>query len=227
MTLVLLLSLTLGITSSQPPPPPPPTLPQSFSITFEENLAMNKTPLGSNYGNWTYDFPNKRWRADHGRGQQNNFCQHQNLSDSDKTAPCSLHFTPTDDLWVDYPEVQKCCWLCGKDQGCTILSPDWITSGSHYINTEIISGHTCSSYGKPGAVAPQDVWYADDSDLKVRAPCRYHEIAFGIMHNITFDISSLKIGPQPDNMFTVPSYCKDKCPKPYQPPPSSYNGIYL
>ncbi|KAK3773018.1 hypothetical protein RRG08_061319 [Elysia crispata] len=193
--------------------PTPPTLPPHFSASFVETFSGKI--VNKNNGTWYYDYGNKRARFDHGEGQMNNFCGGQGLSPKDPKAPCSLIFSPEGNMYVLYRESMTCCLLCGTEQGCTILRPDWIKKDSKLLYVEKINGDECYGYGKKGAVTTYDVLYSDVSGYM----CRYHEVVAGITHNLTFNKDSFNWGPQPDYLFDVPKWCNRICPHPYTPPP--------
>ncbi|GFR95616.1 secreted protein [Elysia marginata] len=176
---------------------------------------LNGKVLSKNNGTWYYDWTNKRARFDHGEGQTNNFCGGQGLSPKDPRAPCSLIFSPEENMYVFYPKSYTCCRLCGKEQGCTILKPDWIHKDSKLLYEEKINGDNCYGYGKKGAVTTYDVMFSDVSGYF----CRYHEVVAEIVHNLTFYRESFNFDPLPDYLFEVPRWCNEICPHPYTPPP--------
>ncbi|RUS69348.1 hypothetical protein EGW08_022894 [Elysia chlorotica] len=194
--------------------PTPPTLPQHFSASFAEIEVFLGKVISKNNGTWYYDYANQRARFDHGEGQRNNFCGGQGLSPKNSKAPCSIIFTPEEDLIILYRESMTCCRLCGKEEGCTILKPDWMKNGSKLLYEETINGDDCYGYGKKGAVTTYDVLYSDVSGFM----CRYHEVVVGITHNLTFFKESYNFDPQPDYLFEVPQWCNKACPHPYKPP---------
>ncbi|GFN97477.1 secreted protein [Plakobranchus ocellatus] len=195
--------------------PTPPTWPQAFSVSFSEILKFSGEVLAKNNGTWYYDYANRRARFVHGRGQRNSFCARQGLSPKDPQAPCSLVFLPGN-MYVFYQESWTCCRLCGTDEGCTILKPDWIHSGSVLLSVETINGVKCYGYGKHGAVSVYDVLYSDESGTM----CRYHEVVRNTQHNLTFYRDTYKVGPQPDWLFDIPKICSVICPHPFPQPPN-------
>lgn len=136
------------------------------------------------------------------------------MSPKDPRAPCTLLFTPEENMYVFYPHAMTCCLLCGQQQGCTMLRPDWIHKGSKLLYVETINGDLCYGYGKEGAVTTYDVLYSDISGYF----CRYHERVLHIDHNLTFYRDSFNFDPLPDSLFEVPSVCNRTCPHPYKPP---------
>ncbi|XP_063414818.1 uncharacterized protein LOC134696801 isoform X3 [Mytilus trossulus] len=187
-----------------------PLLPPAYTVDFQEELHVFGQSFYSK-GAWYYDFPNGRARYDHLRGQRDNFCFGQKLSDNDPHAPCSLLFTNHSSMYVYYPEAKTCCDLCGVQKGCTVLKPTWIANGS-YIGDKTIQGSTCHGWTTPG-FAFLDTLYATDSNV----PCLYTEKSYkgNISHALTFNQASFKAGQPEETIFTIPTYCKEKCPNPF------------
>ena len=191
----------------------PPIFPMAFNVSFSEISVLGSGVLGANTGAWYYDFTNRNWRVDHGRGQSNKYCTGQ----GEDFAPCQLFFTPKQDLIVNFPESGFCCRLCGTKEGCTILTPTWIKSSGAKINSqETINGVQCYGFEKPNSTMFQDngswIWYADQNGT----PCRYYEEADWTIHNMTFHHESYKIGPQNPDLFKLPAdKCNTSCPQPH------------
>jgi hypothetical protein len=191
-----------------------PLWPLTFQAEFQEVLYDGEGAVHSNNpGAWYYDFAHRRARFDHLKGQKNNFCAGQGLSDSSPDEPCHLIFSPDTAMYVHYPTQRTCCQLCTAGIGCSPLLPDWIQDG-RLVGREDIGGHSCTQYFKRGAVA-DDYWYETEAGM----PCRYHEVLqFGsstTYHNLTFDQSTYSTSAIDDSIFEVPSYCGKMCPHPF------------
>ncbi|XP_063443478.1 uncharacterized protein LOC134723863 [Mytilus trossulus] len=192
-------------------PTTPPVWPSAFSVDFVEDIFFAVVKYSHNNGTWYYDFPNGRARYDHLRGQKNNFCGGQKLSDQDPQAPCSLLFTNHSNMYVIYPEAKTCCILCGEKEGCTVLKPSWL-SNSSYTGDKVFEGKKCHGWAEPGHIFTDELYVTDENVL-----CQYHEKSFvgDLIHTLTFNQASYKV-QQPDaSIFDIPSYCKDVCPRPY------------
>mmetsp|Transcript_2588 Transcript_2588/g.6416 ORF Transcript_2588/g.6416 Transcript_2588/m.6416 type:complete len:263 (+) Transcript_2588:3-791(+) len=189
-----------------------PRWPLVFRADFSEVL-YDADGAVENPGRWYYDFAHKRARFDHLKGQQNNFCAGQGLSDDVPDEPCHLIFSPDTAMYVHYPTRRTCCQLCKAGIGCSPLLPDWIADG-RLVGHETIGGHSCAQYFKRGAVA-DDYWFETAEGM----PCRYYEVLqFGpktIYHNITFAPSTYSTDPIDNAVFDVPSYCNKMCPHPF------------
>ncbi|XP_071078855.1 uncharacterized protein [Haliotis cracherodii] len=190
----------------------PPYWPSTFSVQFAELKVVNDTISSQNKGAWYYDYIRKQARFDHLQGQKNNFCQHQGLSDDNPQGTCHLIFSRDLSLYVHYPEAGTCCRLCGVEEGCTVLRPDWL-KGSTPIGTEVISGTVCYGWTTPGAVA-NDTWFATEDNV----PCLYNEVVGRLDHNLTFDMDTYTKAEPEDAIFKVPDQCYKDCPNPYTPP---------
>ena len=211
----------------------PPPLPVSFSLNFSE--SWSGFPASPNTGAWLYDYPNQLWRADHNAPQNNNFCSCADNATSDS---CSLIFVPngpagaTDPriaaggMFVDFPDKpEECCWLCGKDDGCSPLTPDWLSSGP-YVETGVDTGG-CDIFCIPGASATADcLSYPPSSSSSSSSssskgvsnasiPCLYTEnFSFSgtaIVHNLTFHKETFVPGPPPRDVFNVRAECGKPC----------------
>eukprot|EP00164_Ancoracysta_twista_P014395 GFYU01023429.1.p1 GENE.GFYU01023429.1~~GFYU01023429.1.p1 ORF type:complete len:238 (-),score=59.92 GFYU01023429.1:7-720(-) len=190
----------------------PPVWPDAFSVQFHEEL-ISQFGNSTNTGAWYYDFANTRARFDHNEGQTNNFCAKQGFSKDNPQAGCRLLFTP-ETMYMMYPDTQECCMLCGAEEGCTVLKPDWLT-GAEKIESKVVNGKACYGWRKQGFVAV-DNWYATSDGL----PCQYHEYfpqtSPPIQHYITFDDSTYTETVDAD-LLALPQYCAKapKCPNPY------------
>ena len=201
-------------------PPPPPPLPLSFSINFSE--SWSGFPAPPNAGLWNYDWPRGLWRADHFAPQTNNFC---GCANNATTGSCSLIFVPrgpagaldpraaAGGMFVDFADSpEDCCWLCGEDEGCTPLSPTWL-SGGKYQNNGVDEGG-CDIFCIPGDTATADCLSYPPSRSN-NVPCLYTEnYNFGgtlVVHNLTFKKESFVPGPPPLERFAVRNECGKPC----------------
>jgi len=197
----------------------PPPLPTSFSISFNESFTG--FPAAPNTGSWQYDFPRRLWRADHDAPQVNNFCSCANNATN---ASCSLLFVPhgppgsayeaRGGLFVDFPSApSECCWLCGPDEGCTPLKPDWLSAAKYAPAGKDARG--CEEFCVPGDQAAADcLSYPPGGGDNV--PCLYSEtFSFGpgqtVVHNLTFLRETFRPGPPPADAFHVRSECGKPC----------------
>lgn len=207
----MLLSVLMIATTQSKVISDPPIWPNAFSVDFQEDLYLSILRLSRNNGTWFYDYTNGRARYDHNRGQRNNFCNGQHLSDHDTKAPCSLLFTNHSNMYVFYPEAKTCCILCGEKQGCTILKPNWLSNAT-FTGQKTFNGVKCNGWAKPGHVFTDELYVSDKG-----VPCQYHEKSYegDIIHTLTFNQATYKVG-QPDSAtFEIPTYCKSTCPHPY------------
>ncbi|CAH1229869.1 Hypp259 [Branchiostoma lanceolatum] len=211
--------------------PQPPTWPSAFSVDFHEVYRfINISAIPSNDGAWYYDYNIRRARFDHLQGQSNYFCQGRGLTLKDNHSDCHLIFAT--EMYVHYPREKQCCRCsmrfgpgvrigpdtilehraCGPAEGCTVLKPAWLT-GAKYIGKQTISGMVCHGWEKQGAVAA-DRWYQREDGT----PCQYWEmlsIPAHLLHTMTFNVSTYKVGPVQRSVFDVPHYCNITCPNPY------------
>ena len=207
--------------SSSPAAPPP--LPDSFSIRFNESFSGFPAPPGGSSGAWQYDFPNRQWRADHNAPQVNNFCS---CADNTTTASCALLFVPhgppgspyeqRGGLFIDFPSSpSQCCWLCGPDEGCTPITPTWLSAANY--TPAVPDAQGCAEFCIPGDQAAADcLSYPPGGGSDV--PCLYSEtFAFGpgqtVVHNLTFLRESFRPGPPPADAFRVRQECAKPCPR--------------
>lgn len=198
--------LLIGLTLSNGPPVQPP----SYSVDFSEELHAYGQSYYNN-GSWFYDFANGRMRYDHLRGQRDNFCYGQNLSDSDPHGPCTLLFANNGFMYVYYPEAKNCCVLCGEKEKCSVLKPTWLLNGT-FNGTKTIQGSVCYGWVTNGFAFLDELYVTEKNVL-----CEYTEKAFkqDISHTITFNQASYNVGQPKLSIFEIPSYCKKKCPHPF------------
>ncbi|XP_078617460.1 uncharacterized protein LOC144885415 [Branchiostoma floridae x Branchiostoma japonicum] len=145
------------------------------------------------------------------RDKTTSFCHGRGLKLQNNHSDCHLIFTPAD-MYVHYPQERQCCRACGAAEGCTVLKPDWL-AGAKYTGKQTISGMVCHGWEKQGAVAA-DRWYQTEDGT----PCQYWEkfrFPPHLLHTITFNISTYKVGPVPRSVFDVPNYCNITCPSPW------------
>ena len=194
-----------GMVAAAAPPSPIPMAPE-FAVTFVETYAGFPAPNST--GAWSYDWPRRRWRAQHDAPQLNNFCQ----CASNTTDTCALIFTQEarGGMYVDFPgHPELCCHLCSTADGCSVLTPGWLSASpnvsfageSNGCNTWCVPGdystHDCMSYPPGGG----------------RVPCSYTETIPGnITHELAFDRQSYVEGPQSDSLFTIRPECAKDCP---------------
>lgn len=190
----------------------PPVWSSAFSVDFQEKARLSFVTLFINNGSWYYNFDNKQARFDHLRGQKDWFCMNQHLSDHDKQAPCNMLFSNDTNLYIHYPEAKTCCRLCGLENYCTVMEPNWLKNAT-FIGDEMFYGSKCHGWQTPGFTF-MDTWYVTDENV----PCQYHEKSdhLGTIHNITFNQKSFNLGPPNPDIFNVPSYCHKECPNPFK-----------
>lgn len=111
----------------------PPLWPNVWSQEFVENYTI----AGGVYTvakHW-YDYPNSNERVTFQNGQYETICG--SIMPSVKTV-CTQLITKGN-LWVIFPEQQKCCRCCDGASGCLVKDPRWIQPFS-YAGEEDLSG---------------------------------------------------------------------------------------
>jgi hypothetical protein len=204
----LALALTCGVALSAAPRPLP--LAPSFSVRFAESFTG--FPAAPSSGAWFYDWPRHRWRAEHDAPQSNNFC----ACASNASASCALIFTDAGrgGLYVDFPDAPgDCCHLCGDDEGCTVLRPDWLSASAAAVDAGPVRG--CEQWCVLGDQATADCLSYPPAGGRV--PCAYDE-SFNfsgalVTHTLAFDASSYREGDQSDALFAIRPECAKDCPK--------------
>jgi len=213
----LALCLAARAASASAAPPAPPPLADAFSVRFAETFSGY--PAAPSSGAWFYDYPARLWRAEHDAPQVNNFCSCANNATTDA---CALLFVPAapapyagGGLFVDFPaRPDDCCWLCGAAEGCTPLTPTWL-SGAKYTSAGVDAAG-CDISCVPGDQAAADCLSYPRGGSRV--PCLYTEtFSFGpgqtVVHNLTFDRASYAEGAPPAALFRVRDACAKPCPR--------------
>jgi hypothetical protein len=215
MIFVLFFAVALSIQDFGNPPVVP--FPKRWKAEFKETAMFphifrpTKQVMNST-GAWYYDWNTKQAIHFHKNGTFNPFC-----SLNDKThQPCWLRFQTSGALYTEYKDG-TCCELCPVGAYCSILHPDWLTSGGNipmYLGEAEINGATCYGYGRPGRVTKYDGWFVLKSDQKT--PCAYQEVYKlpappGFAHNLTFDRATFS-EDFPQSIFDAPEKCATKCP---------------
>ena len=184
--------------------PPPPVLPPSFFVLFNESIpavfgGANNTLNGASW----YDAANNRsaeWRS---TGKYDRYCGSANSADS----PCT-HLVVSGQRYLIWPELKSCCLCCKASAGCGILRPDWIgAANGSYIGQQSISTPTFNGlvdvWSAPGL--QNNYWY---QTLEAE-PVALVQVPNDYMY---YDSRTYVVGPQPDAVFVVPSYCSGSCP---------------
>ncbi|XP_035687564.1 uncharacterized protein LOC118423501 [Branchiostoma floridae] len=197
-----------------------PVWPSSFSVRFhEKDLNIFHRPITTeNDGAWYYDYSIPAARHDHLQGQNNTYCQGRGLNLTDPHADCSLLYVDNRDMYVHYPGERQCCRACGPDEGCTMMSQTNLAQATNY-NNETFNGTACVGWSIPPEKYPIDQWYMTE----IGTPCYWETIPIVhpfivSSHSLTFDQHSYHVGPIPQDLLKVPSYCLNICPNPYVPP---------
>ena len=128
LTFVIIIALEEGFST-----PSDPVWPDNFEIWFNETnyLPIENMTAGSSLGQMLYSFENN-WelikRAD-GSTDKDCFMVLQGVA----TECNQWHYQ--DLLYVELPNLEKCCMLCTAQQGSRLLKKDWM-NGSEYLGIE-------------------------------------------------------------------------------------------
>jgi hypothetical protein len=189
-------------------PAPLPMAPQ-FSVNFSETYSGY--PIPPSTGAWYYDFARLRWLAVHNGPQGNNFCS----CASNTTASCNLLFTTEGrgGMYVDFPSSpSSCCRLCGEEDGCTVLRPDWLSANSTDAGLDDLG---CERWCRTGDEASADCLSYPAAGGRV--PCQYFEFynfsSTIVVHNLTFIRESYRENIISDSVFALRDECAKDCPK--------------
>jgi hypothetical protein len=99
---------------------------------------------------------------------------------------------------------------CTDAQGCGVVTPDWMVN----VNATFIG---TTNVAQPGYTGPANEWQANGvqpnywlqtPDARA-APVGLFQVPDDYQF---FNPASYEVGAQPDDLFTVPSYCLPNCP---------------
>lgn len=210
MFLWTLLAITCALGSNAVP-----LMPKKFRMKFNETVKGGGRTDGPFPGEWIYDWDSRRWVIVHSDSRISEFCWRNDPLNQ----KCTLQFFTADSrarMAVEFGNG-TCCELCGSEDGCSILYPDWLQRvGAEKKEMAIIGGRSCQGYGAPGAVTTIDEMYFDVTNGDI---CKYHEIIavqdYRFDHNMTFALPV----PFDDDSILVPEACKKApmCPTPWPP----------
>lgn len=122
-------------------------------------------------------------------------------------SPCQ-HLVVNGNRYLVWPQLQYCCLCCTDAEGCGVVQPNWMVNvNATYIG--LVNMRTSAYYGvanewQADGLQP-NFWYQTVSG----APVEFDQVPDDFQ---SFNPSTYSVGPQPDSLFTVPSYCQPSCP---------------
>ncbi|KAG2382480.1 hypothetical protein C9374_005060 [Naegleria lovaniensis] len=187
--------------------PATPIWPPTFKATFTERLQIFKwlSPSTTN-GTYYYDAANNRQRIDRADGAHDRYCGTVHFGTN---TPCT-HLVVEDKRYLVFPELKSCCMCCTSENGCGVLSRDWLKNAT-YIGQTVYNGYHVNQWDKEGL---QHNYYYET--IGVVKPIAIDQQPNDLM---VFNANSYSEAKQDSSLFAIPSYCKDestgsdhKCP---------------
>lgn len=118
--------------------------------------------------------------------------------------PCT-HLVVDGNRYLDFPAKNSCCLCCNEAAGCGVVVPNWLVlSNATYQGQQMMNGYLSDVWMAMGLQA--NYWYQTVNTAK---PVQLNQVPDD---NMTFVTNQYNVGPIPDQMFTIPSYCEPKCP---------------
>ena len=168
------------------PPPPLPTCPRT--------------------GSWYYDYSNPkspRQRIDRATGTGDRYCSTVVKED----APCS-HVVVSEERYLIWPTLSKCCGCCNATVGCGVVKPTWMRdAGGTWADTAPFTGPVWSGSADSWEIngLQPNYWF---TEAGTDTPVGFAQVPTDYQY---FDPKSYVVGPQPDALFELPSYCTPSC----------------
>ncbi|EAR87553.1 hypothetical protein TTHERM_00069600 (macronuclear) [Tetrahymena thermophila SB210] len=116
----LLLALIVVVCQCQQAQQPlPPVWPNRFSQDFVETWNITNT-IHRSVGTYFYDYTQGTTRLARSNGQYDPLCKslHTDAQQCDQ-------IIVNGERYIYYPDTQECCYCCGQNDGCGVLSPQW------------------------------------------------------------------------------------------------------
>lgn len=182
--------------------PDPPVWPPAFSVAFNETTWLFQSYNFS--GVWYYDYANGRQRIDRSTGAHDRYC---GTIVTAEDAPCS-HLVVDAVRYLVWPTLSKCCGCCNATAGCGVVKPTWMRdAGGSFAGTEPFSGPAWSGEADSWEVsgAQPNYWF---QIAGTSTPVALLQIPDDYQY---FQPETYAVGPQPDALFALPSYCEPTC----------------
>ena len=144
--LILIVSICAGTT--QVDAPNPPMWSPSFYVAYEETFVKGNASYTFN-GQFFYDAPNKRQRADKVNGRYDATC----ASILPNVSTKCQHLVVDEKRYIVFPDKNQCCMCCDAEHGCGIMRADWFKDGK-YLGQEKIVDTVYDKWVKPG-----NIWF--------------------------------------------------------------------
>jgi len=194
--LIILLVLTsiCGISSQLP------RWPMTWTVNFQSLSFGNDTSLSISQvstGTFWYDATQNSMRQDFDNSEADGIC----ASVYNYTGTCSMIFNQKG-LYLNYPDMESCCFCCTAQTGCAALSPNWMNSDGHSQGSEMINGVMCNKYEVTG-FNQNYFWMTTDN-----IPCALNN---GGSQLFLYDQSSYSTNSIPSYTFQVQN-CNFLCP---------------
>ena len=176
-------------------------------MTFNETTSIiiaSYNPTGA----WYYDYSDAaapRQRIDRASGREDRYCGTVVAAD----APCS-HLVVGGERYLVWPTLSppKCCGCCNASAGCGVVKPTWMRDANGtWAGTAPFAG--------PAWAGAADSWQVNGlqpnfwfTQAGTDTPVGFAQVPDDYQY---FDPASYVVGPQPDSLFTLPTYCEPQC----------------
>mmetsp|Transcript_12610 Transcript_12610/g.11155 ORF Transcript_12610/g.11155 Transcript_12610/m.11155 type:complete len:205 (-) Transcript_12610:125-739(-) len=141
--LISVLLLTFKVSCN----PQPPHWPYQWKANFTENFNVPYLFNVTTKGTYYFDWANGLFRLNRMNSSANKFCRINGLHTlSDQE--CDMYINHQG-RYIYYPDSNDCCYCCGPENGCGMLSPTWASSAD-YIGEETFDGHKAFRWNMKG-----------------------------------------------------------------------------
>ena len=120
--------------------------------------------------------------------------------------PCTSLVVESKRYFV-FPEAKYCCMCCTAENGCGILSPNWlVTANGSYVGRKVVEGNLADGWV---AVAHASNYYWQTAYSEI--PLEIYQAPSDLQ---VFNVSTFSTRPLSDQLFHLPPSCDGdpKCP---------------
>eukprot|EP01012_Entosiphon_sulcatum_P046057 TRINITY_DN6169_c0_g1_i1.p1 TRINITY_DN6169_c0_g1~~TRINITY_DN6169_c0_g1_i1.p1 ORF type:complete len:205 (-),score=40.25 TRINITY_DN6169_c0_g1_i1:27-641(-) len=175
---------------------PSPTWGPSFLATFEEKTLKGES---TGYFALDLDYPNGGAQAIFRQdGSADRICS----AFQEQPHQSCAHVAVGANRYILWPDTNKCCICCSREQGCGPLNRHWVQNAT-FLGTAEVNGQSCNSWSIKGF----QMNYLLES---VESPEKVCLLSNAGIDNMTFSLSSWSPTVDP-KYFSVPTNCTERC----------------
>jgi len=197
MKFLIALILVIAVYSDPLPPKWPP-------VFFQDFHEVNTYPVVGDFhtdGQFYYDATTQRYRVDRANGKGDRYCWLHGWNVLFNQA-CS-HIVVDGKRYLYYPEQNSCCYCCGTEHGCGLLSQNWLHDAT-FVGEVELNGQKAFQWDKQGLQS--NFYYETVADEPLeRIQLQTNQ---GTNDAMTFDKDSYSTY-MPNGHLDLPNVCKN------------------